>query len=149
MKFGQAELVSQLPLLLTGLRTSYLDEFQVANLRVKQTQPVSSVRWSLPHPPWYNVNVDGAIFENLREVGIRVIMRFAWKMGIRTAIFEGDSLVVFHSLLGSTTPPSSISNIIAVSLVQAQRFSDFKFSFVLRDDNKVAHGLPQRVSLSI
>ena len=77
MKFGQAELVSQLPLLFTGLRTSYLDEFQVVNLRVKPTQPVSSVRWSLPHPPWYNVNVDGVIFENLREVGIGVIMWFA------------------------------------------------------------------------
>ena len=46
-------------------------------------------------------------------------MQFAWDMGIRSAIFVGDSQLVFHSLLGSATPPSSISNIISGSLLQA------------------------------
>ena len=102
----------------------YLEEFQVANHKVKPKQPELAVGWSLPHPPWYKINVDGAIFESLQAVGIGVVirdhlgfvksalsrkiktpfkpfetkakameegMRFAWDMGIRAAIFEGDS----------------------------------------------------------
>lgn len=32
-------------------------------------------------------------------------MRFAWDRGISTAIFEGDSMVVYNSLTGLVTPP--------------------------------------------
>ena len=49
--------------------------------------------------------------------------------------------MVFHSLLGSATPPSSIFNMILGSLLQAKRFSECKFSFVPQDGNRVVHGL--------
>ena len=68
-------------------------------------------------------------------------MRFVWDMGIRVAIFEGDSQVVFHSLLGLATPPSSIFNMISGCLLQAKRFSECKFSFVPWDGNRVPHKL--------
>ena len=138
--------------LIASWTKDYLEEFQVANHRLKPKQLDPAAGWFPPHPPWYKINVDGAIFENLREVGIGVIIRghfgsvtaglskkiqaplgpletevkimeegmqFAWDMGIRSAIFVGNSQVVFHSLLGSATPPSSISNIISGSLLQA------------------------------
>ena len=162
--------------LIASWTKDYLEEFQVANLRVKLKQLDPAAGWFPPHPSWYKINVDGAIFENLREVGIGVIIRdhfgsvtaalskkiqaplgpleteakimeegmqFAWDMGIRSAIFEGDLEVAFHSLLGSATPPTSISNIISGSLLQAQRFSDCKFSLVPWDGNKAAQGLAQ------
>ena len=51
--------------------------------------------------------------------------------------------MIFHSLVGSATPPSSIFNMISRSLLQAKRFSECecKFSFVPREGNRVVHGL--------
>ena len=51
--------------------------------------------------------------------------------------------MIFHSLVGSTTPPSSIFNMISGSLLQGKRFSECKFSFVPWDGNRVAHELAQ------
>ena len=51
--------------------------------------------------------------------------------------------MIFHSLVGSATPPSSIFNMISRSLLQAKRFSECKFSFVPWDANRVAHELAQ------
>ena len=70
-------------------------------------------------------------------------MMFAWDLGISSAIFEGDSMVVYNSLMGSVTPPSSICNLILGSLLQATRFSECMFSAVPRSSNKVAHRLAQ------
>ena len=52
-------------------------------------------------------------------------------------------MVVYNSLMGSVTPPSSICNLILGSLLQATRFSECMFSAVPRSSNKVAHGLAQ------
>lgn len=153
-----------------------LEEFQVANHSVQTIIPESEIHWSLPHPPGFKVNVDGAIFENLSAVGIGVVvrdhlgsvraalsmkiqgllgpleteakameegLRFAWDRGLRTASFEGDSLVVYQSLTGLATPSASISNIISGVLLQVSRFNECHFSFIWRSGNKVAHGLAQ------
>uniref|UniRef100_A0A7N2MA99 RNase H type-1 domain-containing protein n=1 Tax=Quercus lobata TaxID=97700 RepID=A0A7N2MA99_QUELO len=53
----------------------YLEEFQTANHRPQHFQHQQTTSWSLPHPQWYKINVDGAIFESLNEVGIGVIIR--------------------------------------------------------------------------
>ena len=53
----------------------YLEEFQTANHRPQHFQYQQTTSWSLPHPRWYRINVDGAIFESLNEVGIGVIIR--------------------------------------------------------------------------
>ena len=141
-------------------------------------KPEFEVGWALPHPPWLKINVDGAVFERQRAVGIGVVIRdhlglvraalsmkirarlgplkieamaieegmgFAWDWGVSIAIFEGDSMVVYHSLMGSVTPPSSICNLILGSLLQATRFSKCMFFVVPRSGNKVAHGLAQHV----
>ena len=70
-------------------------------------------------------------------------LRFAWEHGVSAAIFEGDSMVVFNSLTGSITHPSSICNLITGSLLQAARFGECKFFAVARSGNRVAHGLAQ------
>ena len=54
-------------------------------------------------------------------------LRFAWDQGVSATIFEGDSMVVYNSLTGSITPPSSICNLITGSLLQASRFGECKF----------------------
>ena len=51
--------------------------------------------------------------------------------------------MVFNSLTGSITPPSSICNLITGSLLQAARFGECLFSSVPQGGNKVAHGLAQ------
>ena len=116
----------------------YLEEFQLANHRIQEKKLEVEVGWALPQPPWFKINVNGAVFERLRAMGIGVVirdhlgmvcamlsmkihtllglfeieakameegMRFAWDRGISTAIFEGDSMVVYNSLTGLVTPP--------------------------------------------
>ena len=62
-------------------------------------------------------------------------MRFAWDHGFSSAIFEGDSMVVHNSLIGSITSPASICNLISGSLIQATRFRECSFSIVPRCGN--------------
>ena len=163
-------------LVIASWTKDYLEEFQLANHKVQAKKPEIEVGWSLPHPPWFKINIDGAVFEKQRSMGIEVVIRdhlrlvhaalsmkihallgpleteakameegirFTWDRGISAAIFEGDSMVVYHSLTGSATPPSSIFIMISGSLLQATRFSECMFSVVPRNGNKVAHGLAQ------
>ncbi|KAL0002584.1 hypothetical protein SO802_016365 [Lithocarpus litseifolius] len=53
----------------------YLEEFQVANHKIQITFAESEPGWSLPLSPGFKVNVDAAIFENLRSVGIGIVIR--------------------------------------------------------------------------
>ena len=62
-------------------------------------------------------------------------MRFAWDHGFSSAIFEGDSMVVHNSLIGSITSPANIYNLISGSLIQATRFKECSFSIVPRCGN--------------
>lgn len=66
-------------------------------------------------------------------------------LGIKVLVLQSlrDSMVVYHSLTGSVTPPSSIYNLISGSLLQATSFSKCMFSVVRRSGNKVAYGLAQ------
>ena len=161
-------------LVIASWTKDYLEEFQLANHKVQAKKPEIEVGWSLPHPPWFKINIDGVVFEKQRSMGIEVVIRdhlrlvhaalsmkihallgpleieakameegmgFAWDRGFSTAIFEGDTMVVYHSLTGLVTPPSSIRNLILGSLLQATRFSKCMFSVVPRSGNKVAHGL--------
>ncbi|KAL0011646.1 hypothetical protein SO802_006754 [Lithocarpus litseifolius] len=143
---------------------------------IQMKKPEAEVGWTMPHPPYLKINVDGAVFERQRLVGIGVVvrdhlglvrvalsmkvhgllgpleteakameegLRFAWDQDVHAAIFEGDSMVVYNSLTGSITPPSSICNLITGSLLQASRFGECNFSIVPRSGNRVAHGLVQ------
>ena len=69
------------------------------------------------------------------EVGVL----FVWDVGIRDAIFECDSKIVFDALLGLCSPPVSISNILASV---SQKLHDFRLaqvSHVRWQDYRPAH----------
>ena len=64
---------------------------------------------------------------------------FAADIGIKDAIFESDSHVVYLSLTGSTTTHASIVNIIASTHHKLHGFRTFKFSHVKRQGNRPTH----------
>ena len=69
------------------------------------------------------------------EIGVL----FARDLGIREAVFEGDSLIICKALQGEGEAPSSTHNILAVTLEQASGFSCSYFSHVKRQGNVPAH----------
>ena len=52
-----------------------LEEFQLANFQPSQTEMHVREQWTNPSPPWYKVNVDGAVFETQQASGVGVIIR--------------------------------------------------------------------------
>ena len=57
---------------------TYLEEFQLANHLPTQPRFESEVLWSPPKPPWFKVNVDGAVFSSLKSVGVGIVVRDQW-----------------------------------------------------------------------
>ena len=68
---------------------------------------------------------------------------FARDVGIREAMFEGDSLTICRALQGEGEAPSSTHNILAITLEQASGFRLSCFSHVKRQGNVPAHLLAQ------
>lgn len=60
------------------LGTDNLEEFQLANHHPTQPRFVSEVLWSPPKPPWFKVNVDGAVFSSLKFVGLGIVVCDQW-----------------------------------------------------------------------
>ena len=52
---------------------------------------------------------------------------FAWDVGIRDVIFEGDSKIVFDALMGLGSPPMAVSNILTRASQRLQGFRSVKF----------------------
>ena len=52
---------------------------------------------------------------------------FAWHVGIRDVIFEGDSKIVFGALMGLGTPLVAVSNILTRVSQRLQGFRLVKF----------------------
>lgn len=72
----------------------YLEEFLVANHKIQVKKPVIEMGWTVPHPPCLKINVDGAVFERQRCVGIGVVVRD--HSGVVRAALSRK----FHGLLG-------------------------------------------------
>lgn len=53
---------------------SYLEEYQFANYIPTQPRSDSEVYWSPPKPPWFKVNVEGAVFSSLKSVGVGIVI---------------------------------------------------------------------------
>ncbi|KAK9986188.1 hypothetical protein SO802_031139 [Lithocarpus litseifolius] len=70
-------------------------------------------------------------------------VRFAAEVGVRDAIFEGDSLSVYNAVHGSGSASTAIQNIVTGILRQAQGFRMFVLSHVKRQGNAPAHALAQ------
>ncbi|KAK4558042.1 hypothetical protein RGQ29_007697 [Quercus rubra] len=54
------------------LRSS--QEYQFANYIPTQPRSDSEVYWSPPKPPWFKVNVEGAVFSSLKSVGVGIVI---------------------------------------------------------------------------
>ncbi|KAK9987987.1 hypothetical protein SO802_028226 [Lithocarpus litseifolius] len=57
------------------LAVNMLDEYRLANHRFTMPNVATHTTWAPPHNPWYKVNVDGAVFQQLDAVGIGVVAR--------------------------------------------------------------------------
>ena len=71
---------------------------------------------------------------------------FTMEVGIRDAIFEGDSILVYNVVQGSGSASTTIQNIVTGILRQAQGFRTFAFSHIKRQGNVPAHVLAQYAS---
>ena len=52
-----------------------LEEFQLANFQPSKTVMHDREQWTNPSPPWYKVNIDGAVFAAQQASGVGVIIR--------------------------------------------------------------------------
>jgi len=68
---------------------------------------------------------------------------FARDVGIREAVFEGDSLIICKALQGDGGAPSSIQNVLDGTLDLTSNLRSFAFSHVKRQRNFPAHLLAQ------
>ena len=64
---------------------------------------------------------------------------FAWDVGIRDVIFEGDSKIVSDALMGLGSPPVAMSNILTRVSQSLQGFRSVKVSYVMRQGNRLEH----------
>ncbi|XP_050259930.1 uncharacterized protein LOC126705008 [Quercus robur] len=54
---------------------TYPKEFQIANFLPPQSRSSIEHYWIPPKPPWHKVNVDGAVFSNLKAVGLGLVVQ--------------------------------------------------------------------------
>ena len=60
-------------------------------------------------------------------------------VGVHDFVLEGDSLVVYNALCGSSTPPSKIAPVIWGILMTCEPLDRIDFSHVKRQGNRPAH----------
>lgn len=128
--------------------------------------------WKPPPTDCYKINVDGAMFKEIGQCGIRVVVRndrgeimgalskklyfplgaleaevkamecgiiFAWELGLRQVIIEGDSQVVIQALECETPAPISIQQVITRAKMWLPTFTSWETSFTWRNNNVAAH----------
>ena len=64
---------------------------------------------------------------------------FAWDVGIRDVIFEGDSYIVSDALIGLGSPLVAVSNILTGVSQRHQGFRLVKVSNVKQQGSRLAH----------
>ena len=72
-------------------------------------------------------------------------MQFARDVGIQEFILESDSLVLIRSLMGLSSPPSSVALVVQGFLEFCGEFHSVSFSHVRRQGNRLAHFLAKHV----
>ena len=58
-----------------SLARTTLEDFQAAHFKRPQLTSPSDARWVPPSYPWFKINTDAALFNDLRTVGIGAISR--------------------------------------------------------------------------
>ena len=79
----------------------------------------------------------GAMEVEAKAVECRII--FAWEMGLKQVIVEGDSQVAIHALNRRTNTPPPIQQIILGAQTWLWNFRSWKAIFTQRDCNKTTH----------
>ena len=79
----------------------------------------------------------GALAIKAKALGIRVT--FAEDVGLRDAVFEGDSQLVLNAVHGIGEAEVSVLNIIHGVLRKVQCFKTFDFLHTKRQGNALAH----------
>ena len=69
---------------------------------------------------------------------LEVGMQFARDVGIQEFIFESDSLMLIRSLLGLSSPPSSVASVVQGLLEFCGEFRSVSFSYVHRQGSRPA-----------
>ncbi|XP_023910597.2 uncharacterized protein LOC112022257 [Quercus suber] len=82
--------------------------------------------------------------EVLKALAARRAMLFMEELGLRHAVFEGDSELVVKALVGHCPDQSSIGHIIKDCKSLRSLFQTCSFSHVRRQGNGVTHALTRR-----
>ena len=67
------------------------------------------------------------------------VIIFAWELGLRKVIIEGDSQVVIQALKCETPAPISIQQVITRATMWLPTFTSWETSFTWRNNNVAAH----------
>ena len=86
--------------------------------------------------------------EVLEAMAARRAMIFMEELGLRKAVFEGDSEIVFKALVGLCPDRSNIGHIIKDCKALKGEFQTCSFSHVRRQGNGVTHALARRARMS-
>ncbi|KAK9985036.1 hypothetical protein SO802_034561 [Lithocarpus litseifolius] len=89
-----------------------------------------------------------AFVEVLEALAAKRAMIFMEELGLRQAIFEGDSEIVVKALVGDCPVRSSIGHIVKNCKSLMGLFQTYTFSHVRRQINSVAHALARRAKNS-
>ena len=54
-----------------------LNEFQTPNFSITLPVAQACVQWEAPHPPWYKLKVDRAVFSSSQTAGVGAVIRDA------------------------------------------------------------------------
>ena len=74
------------------------------------------------------------------EVGIL----FAWDLGLKNIVAEGDSLAVVQALKGSITPTISIQKVTEGISWWLKKFDNWKILHARRSNNTAAHSMAKK-----
>ena len=81
----------------------------------------------------------GAIKAEAKAMEVSIL--FAWDLGLKNIVPEGDSLVVVQALKGSFTPAISIQKVTEGIFWWLKKFNNWKILHARRSNNTAAHSM--------
>ena len=122
---------------------AYFADEEKAGIRVMVRNELGQVMGSLAE----KIEMPATV-EILEAMVARRAMLFMEELGLRYAVFEGDSELVVNALVGHCPDRASIGHIIKDCKSLRGLFQTYSFSHVRRQGNGVAHALARRARMS-